>query len=249
MKIYNLTFVLLVLVVATLGFTFTTGPQTQTGKVSDSQALKQLQEKKGRFPVADYDEPDLADLQKNQVRKEKKLRRNNFRMVAKNPPEWQAELLVVNEGDWDFPGLPVAKSSFILLGEVKAAEAHLSESKKNVYSEFRVAVTTVFKTALSSVSEGSEVTIDRLGGFVKYPNGRTVLYRFSGQNMPVVGGKYVFFLTSPNNQDLELLTAYEISPAGVNPLDESEQFERFRGITQEAFLQTLRETLTKSSPY
>ena len=64
MKIYNLTFVLLVLVLGTLGFTFATRPQIPSGKVSDSQALKQLQEKKGRFPVADYDEPDLADPQK-----------------------------------------------------------------------------------------------------------------------------------------------------------------------------------------
>lgn len=148
-------------------------------------------------------------------------------MVTKNPPEWQAELLFIDEGLALTPALPVARSGLIVVGQVKTAEAHVSENKENVYSEFTVLVTKVLKTANSSIVEGTEITIDRIGGFVRYPNGRTVLHRVSGQNMPAVGERYVFFLTSPNNQDLLIVTAYRLGPSGVIPLDDSPQFEKF----------------------
>jgi hypothetical protein len=249
MKIHKLTLVLFLLVVGTLGFTFATRNQTQGGKTSDSEALKQLQEKKGRFPVAKYDEPELTDAKKNQALKEKKLRHNNFKMVATNPPDWQAELLVIDEALVRTPALPVTQSAYIVLGEVKTAEAHVSENKKNVYSEFTILVAQVLKTAKSSIIEGTEITVDRIGGFVTYPNGRTVLYRLSGRNMPTVGERYLFFLTSANNQDLTILTAYRLDTSGVTPLDDSPQFEKFRGLTEDVLIQNVRDSLAKSSPY
>jgi hypothetical protein len=75
--------------------------------------------------------------------------------------------MFMDEGLALVPALPVAKSAYIVLGEVKIAEAHVSENKENVYSEFTVSVTKVFKTASSSVVEGSEITVDIVGGFVK----------------------------------------------------------------------------------
>ncbi|HKG59132.1 MAG TPA: hypothetical protein VKB05_05080 [Pyrinomonadaceae bacterium] len=249
MKVQKLTLFLFVLVLGTLGLTFATRNRTQSSKVTDTEVLKRSQEKKERFPIANYDEPELTDRKKNQARKEKKVRHNNFSMVAKNPPEWQAELLFIDEGLALTPALPVAKSGLIMLGEVKTAEAHVSENRENVYSEFTVLVTKVLQTANSSIIEGKEITIDRIGGFVKYPNGRTVLYRFSGQNMPTVGERYLFFLTSPNNQDLIIVTAYGFGATGVTPLDDSPQFEKFRGVAEDVFLQQLHDSLTKSSPY
>lgn len=249
MKIHKLTFVLLILVFGTLGLTFATRDQTRSLPASDTEALKQLQDKKRSFPVAKYDEPELTDPKKNQALKEKKLRHNEFRMVARNPPEWQAELLVIDEGLVLTPALPVRESAFIVSGEVKTAEAHVSENKKNVYSEFTILVKQVLKTANSSIVEGTEITVDRLGGFVTYPNGRTVLYRLSGRNMPAVGERYLFFLTSPNNQDLMILTAYRLDASGVSPLDDSPQFEKFRALTEDVLVQNVRDSLAKSSPY
>jgi hypothetical protein len=250
MKISKFTYVLIVIVFGTLGLTVVRHAQTQAAnKYKDDEVARQQQQKKERFPTADYDEPELTDAKKNLLRKEKQLRKNDFKIVASNPPDWQFERVFIGEGALDFPGLPVAESTYIILGEVTAAEAHLSENKKNVYSEFTVAVNRAFKTARSSITEGSEVTVDRIGGFVKYPNGRTLLYRISGTNMPLVGLRYVFFLTSKNNQDLSILTAYELGTIRVVPLDESPQFEKFRGLTEDVFLQNLRDSLAKSSPY
>jgi hypothetical protein len=249
MKIHKLTIVLVILVCATLGLTLGRQTQSQKDTEKENDYSKQLQARKLRFPVADYEERDLTDPKQNAARKEKKRRKNDYRVVASNPPVWQTELVEINEGDIEFPGLPVTESAYIVLGKVTAAEAHLSENKKNVYSEFKVSVDKVFKTASSSVFEGTEIVVDRVGGFVKYPNGHLVLYRISGQDMPLTGQRYLFFLTSKNHRDLTILTAYQSGANGIVPLDQASQFETYRGLNEEVLLQKLRDSLTKSSPY
>ena len=57
--------------------------------------------------------------------------------------------------------------------------------------------------------------------------------------MPTVGSRYLFFLSSTNNQDLTIITAYSLGPNGVGPLDDSPQFEKFRGMSEDEFLQNL----------
>lgn len=248
MKVHKLTIVLLVLVCATLGLTFSRQNQTQNENTKEAEYSKQLQARRLRFPTAEYDEPDLPDPKKNQALKEKKLRKNTYKLVARNPPDWQTESVASNEGELDFPALPVVESAYIVLGKVTSAEAQLSENKQTVYSEFKVSVEKVFKTASSSISDGTEIVVDRIGGSVKHPNGRTVLYRISGLNMPLTGERYLLFLTS-TNQDLSIPTAYELGVNGAAPMDEWPHFEKYRGVSEESLVQSLRDSLTKSSPY
>ena len=249
MKIHKLTYALLILVFTTLGLAVGKHQQHRRDQPPEDEYLKQQQDKRLRFPVADYDEKDLADPQKNEALKQKKLRKNDFKLVARNPPSWQMERLVINEGGIDFPALPVAESTVIILGKVTAAEAHVSENKKNVYSEFKVLAEKVFKTSKNAIVDGTEITVDRIGGYVKYPNGYTVLYHISGTNMPLIGERYLFFLTSKNQHDLSVLTAYEIGTQGVAPLDESPQFEQHRGLSEPALLQKLHDALAQSSSH
>jgi hypothetical protein len=247
MTIHKLTYALLILVFATLGLTFGRHKQTSRDQAKENEYQKQVQARNQRYPTTDYEEPELADPKKNLARKEKKLRKNEFKVVARNPKFSTAEVVVIQEGGMDFPALPVTKSTLVVLGRVTAAEAHISENKKNVYSEFTVLVEKVFKAQSNSIVEGDEITVDRVGGFVRYPNSHTVLYRISGENMPLTGERYVFFLTS-KNQDFLILTAYELGAKGVAPLDASSQFEQYRGITETTLLNNLREALDKSSP-
>lgn len=247
MRIHKLTLLLLLLVFATLGLT--PGQQNQDKKEDTEKAeyAKQLQARHLRFPTADYDEPDLADPRKNEARKQKNRRKNDDRWVASNGPEWANELVRNMEGGIDLPSLPVAESSYIILGKVTAAEAHLSQDKRNVYSEFKVSVEKVFKTA-TAMSEGGEIVVDRSGGFVKYPNGHSILYRTTYLDMPLKGERYLFFLSS-KNEDLSILTAYQLGATGVQPLDQASQFEKYSGATEEALLEKLRNSLVKTSPY
>ena len=155
MKKNIFTYVLVFIVLGTLGLAFARqGQDSPSNKEKDQ--LKEQQEKKGRFPTAEYAEPDSTDTTKNRIRKEKQLRHNDFKIVAKDPPDWQTERVFVGEGAMNFPALPVAESAYIVVGKVTAAEAHVSENKKNVYSEFTVSISKVIKTANSSIVNGSE---------------------------------------------------------------------------------------------
>ena len=236
------TYLLLLLIVSTLGLSLL----KRTYSLSAADAAQKAstpdrsQEAKQHFPLAEYDEPDLADPAKNTAKKEKQKRHNNFKFVAKNPQPWQTESVFIPEGNLDFPALPVRTSQLIVVGRVRDASAHLSEHKMNVYSEFGIAVTSVLKRATEAITDGSLITVERLGGNVRYPSGQKVLFRISGWNMPKVGSEYLFFLNSRNKADWEILTAYELAESGVLPLDESSQFQVLKGTSSLDLLRQVR---------
>lgn len=126
MKVHKLTYALLILVFATLGLTFGRDQQTPRDPAKENEYNKQLQARNLRFPTTDYEEPDLTDPKKNQARKEKKLRKNDFKVVARNPRFSTAEVVVFNEGGMDFPALPVAKSTVVVLGRTNLQTAAMA---------------------------------------------------------------------------------------------------------------------------
>ena len=103
------------------------------------------------------------------------------------------EAALTLEPHFTFPALPVAESEIVVVGTIQSAQAHLSESKRNVFSEFTLTVEDVLKSKIQGVAQGSVLTIDRVGGHVKYPNGQRVLYRITSLNMPQIGGRYLLF--------------------------------------------------------
>jgi hypothetical protein len=126
------------------------------------------------------------------------------------------------------------------------AQAHLSEDKTSVFSEFTVKIGNVFKADVSL--SGTEIVVERLGGYVRYPDGRKLLYRVGTGKMPRVGGKYLFFLTASPQLDLSILTAYELGPNGVAPLDPSAQFQDFRGKDESAILAAVDKAIKQNRP-
>jgi len=241
------TYLLVLLIVSTLGLSLfrQTYSQSAAGAAQKASSLDRSQEAKKHFPVAEYDEPDLPDPAKNRTKREKQKRHNNFKFVAKNPQPWQTESVFIPEGNLDFPALPVRTSQLIVVGRVRDASAHLSEHKMNVYSEFGIAVTSVLKRATEAITDGSLITVERLGGNVRYPSGKKVLFRISGWNMPKVGSEYLFFLNSRNKSDWEIRTAYELTETGVVPLDESSQFEALRGTSSVELLKRVRALISE----
>lgn len=221
--------------------------EAYTGRQKDAKAERHEQAKR-HFPTADYNEPDVPDSEENRAKKEKQKRFNNLmKWVSATPQSYIVENLAVPEGLFNFPPLPVATSDIVLIGVVGSTKAHLSESKRNVFSEFMVAVETVFKTSNQEVKQGSVLTVDRIGGFVRYPNGHKILYRISGTNMPKIGARYLFFLNSINKQDRTILTAYELTESGVIPLDISSQFDVLEGASETEVIQRLRGLLLNTS--
>lgn len=250
------TYLLLVLIIMTLSFSFirrnylsveAQARSQQAGNQKDAKATR-YEEAKRHFPMVDYNEPSLPDTEEHRAKKEKKKRFNNLgNWVSAITQPYIAENVSLSGGYLNFPALPVANSDIILTGVVGETKANLSENKRNVFSEFAVAVETVFKTNNQQAKQGSVMIVDRIGGFVKYPNGQIVLYRRTGIYMPKIGARYLFFLNSINKHDYGILTAYELTEAGVIPLDMSSQFFVLEGKSETEILQQVRGLLLNTS--
>lgn len=245
----RLTYVLLLLVAGTITLSAVRHEKsipiaTPSQKTTDGD--KKIKE---RFPTADYDDKqDLPDPEKNAKRKAKQKRYNDTDLVASHVEPAVDEAALFLEPHFTFPALPVAESEIVVVGTIGTAQAILSESKRNVFSEFTLTVEDVLKSNIPGVAQGSVLTIDRVGGHVKYPNGQRVLFRIAGLNMPQIGGRYLLFLTSTHSkEDISILTGYQLTPNGAIPLDELHQVASLTGVTEVDILLRVRNLIQKSA--
>ena len=242
----RLTYFLLLLVAGTIALSVRYEKSTPiaTSSQKNTQDYKKINE---RFPTADYeDKQDLPDPQKNAKRKEKQKRYNDTNLVASHVEAKVDEAALFLEPHITFPELPVVESEIVVVGTIGAAEALLSENKRNVFSEFTLTVEDVLKSKIQGAAQGSVLTIDRVGGYVKYPNGQKVLFRIAGLNMPRIGGRYLLFLTSTHGkEDISILTAYELTPDGAIPLDPDHV--DLAGVTEVDIRQRVRSLIQKTA--
>jgi len=245
----RLTYFLLLVVAGTIISSAVRHPKpipTATASQKNRDDYKKINE---RFPTADYnDKQDLPDPEKNAKRKDKQKRYDDTNLVAVHVEPGTDEAALFLEPHITFPVLPVAESQIVVVGTIETAEALLSESKRNVFSEFTFTVEDVLKSKIQGVAPGSVLTIDRVGGHVKYPNGQTVLFRIAGLNMPQIGGRYLLFLTlKHNNKDISILTGYQLTPNGAIPLDELNEVASIAGATEVDILQRVRNLIQNSA--
>ena len=245
----KLTYLLLVIVAGTMIFSAVSQPKPKPTVPAGQKNRDDYKKINERFPTADYDrEEDLPDPEKNAKRKAKQKRYNDGDLVPIHVEPGVDEAALTLEPHFTFPALPVAESEIIVVGTIETAQAYLSESKKNVFSEFSLTVEDVLKSRIQGVVQGSVLTIDRVGGHVKYPNGQTVLFRITGLNMPQTRGRYLLFLTSKhNNEDLSILTGYRLTPDGAIPLDDLPQVASLNGVTEVDILQRVRNLIRDSA--
>jgi hypothetical protein len=235
-----------VIVTMTLSVTVLRDPPSTAQCAQQSlRPVKQLshEESVKRYPIAEFDEPEPVDPARRAALKERKLR-NNAHTFSEPSPE-DGAIGWFPEKNFDFPALPIEESDLILIGQVLSAKAHRSENKRGIFSEFEVKVEEVLKGR--NATEQNVVIVERTGGFLKYPNGRKVLFFVHGHGMPEVGTRNVFFLKTVNS-GFQIVTIYELAPEGVLPLDLSNQFQRFKGETEATFIKTLRETIATANP-
>lgn len=209
------------LVVALLAVAAATAVTTLRGQGlnrSSSNERQKISKKEfeSQFPIVDYAAPDLVDPVKRARRKAKSKKYDNSEMsvspsaeVTSNLEHWGAGL----------SALPTDRSSVVVTGEVREAQAYLSHDKTGVYSEFTIRVGRVLKNDVSaSLAVGKNIIVDRPGGRVRFPSGRINQYFTAGQGMPRVGRRYVLFLTG-KEEDFRILTGYEIRDRHIFLLD------------------------------
>ena len=209
---------------------------------------------KKSFPLTEF----LNKSNSNSSRKAKSKKYNKNNVLNPNITEDEIQM---SSYDWatGLSPLPVEKSQIVIIGKVVDAQAHLSENEKSVYSEFKIEIKKVLKNNEQiSFEEDKYITVEREGGVVQYPSGYKTLFAVQGQQMPVVGQEYVFFITNEfpiigrQENDLYLITAYELKNGLVFPLDYpgagTHSLARvYNGKAESFFMDELLKSLSNSS--
>lgn len=192
------------------------------------------------FPIVEFDSSETKDA-KRKTRAEK----HDKSHWSVHPDSVSDSTVRVDSVDLSLPAFPTRQAQAVIIGTVSDAKAYLSNDRSGVYSVFVVLIEEVLKHS-AKLAVGSAVEVEREGGRVKFPSGRTHLYMISEQDMPRVGGRYVFFLSETSTEDVfEIITGYEIRPDSVSPLDELPQSRAYENVTPGNFLNELKESLAR----
>jgi hypothetical protein len=113
-------------------------------------------------------------------------------------------------------------SSDVVVGTVSAAQTHFSNDRRDIYSEFKIAIQDVVKNSANSyLRVGNSVDIQRPGGAVRLPSGKVLTRAVYANSMPQIGGRYLLFLKyDPSTEDYAVLMGYELDGDEVYRLDE-----------------------------
>ena len=216
------------------------------GRSQEQKSHEKTQPRKvdeNRFPIAAYTAADPSDPKERSKRQDraKKYDKSSWRIY----PETTSSMARVDYVNPNLPALPLAESSVVIVGQVIDAKAYLSNDKTGVYSAFTVQIDEILKKSSGvPLSSGSAIEVERDGGRVRFPSGRTLIYTISSQNMPLVGLRYVLFLTTPRGQSgFQILTGYELREGKVYPLDDLPNLYRYENADQLNFLSELRSRL------
>ncbi len=201
-----------------------------------------------RYAIADYDEPESSDAIERQKRKLANKRYDSQDWVLKNP---HPDTGGVGRDDEITPPeiIPHAESDLIVIGVITGVSAHMSNDKKGVYSEYTIRIDKILKNdASKKVGEVESIIADRMGGFVRYPNGRKVIYELSDKALPFVGSQYVFFLTNDGESpNYKILTLYELKGDSIVRLDIGRNFDEFRNATKSTFIEAINNKILQLS--
>jgi hypothetical protein len=194
-----------------------------------------------RLPIVDYNEPKPTESS-DRARRLAKDRRHN---LGNHPiTEGMTESSTVYHWPENFPALPVEQSTSIVTGEILEANAHISEDRSGVYSEFVVNVDKVLKDKWGIASS---VVAEREGGRVRFPSGSTFRYFVDGFGIPEVGHRYLLFLKRFEDGGFSIITGYELLKGRVIPLDRSGvvRFDIYNDSDAERFITEVLEAIKK----
>lgn len=216
--------------------------QSQNEQEQEEQ-YRRRKERESRFPSVDFEAPEPDEPGERAKRKLKNGRYDKTGFAIADDSPRIGEESVITDWEVHVKAIPTAQSDSVVVGEVLSAEAHLSNNKAGVYTEFTVRVIEAMKVGSSRpTAPAGLIEVDRLGGFVRYRNGHKRLYNVEGQNMPEVGRRYVLFLTADEKSpNYRLLTGYELRGGRVAPLDDSRSMNAYEGVDETTFLNTVRD--------
>jgi len=213
---------------------------------------KKNESQDNQMPVATFGASEAADPAVRDLRRVRSSRYDKRRPEPLSElPAGIEELPLTSHWAWGMTALPSTQSDAVVIGEVTDAQAHLSNDRTGVYSEFSVRVKEVLKNFNQvSLTPSEAIILEREGGAVRFPSGRVQRYRIVHQGMPLVGRQYVLFLKYDDQaQSFSILTGYELHKGRVIPLDSLDQFSVYKGTDENSFLNAVRDSIAYPSQY
>lgn len=234
-----------------LATTLATMP-SQSHNASISTGQKRISDKresqKNQMPVAIYAASESNNAAERDLRRVRGSRYDNRRsQPISELPIGTEELPLNSHWAWRLSALPSVESDAVVVGEVLAAKAYLSNDRTGVYSEFTVRITETLKDGNDlPLDSGDSITVVREGGSVQFPSGRIQSYHIAHQGTPRVGRRYVLFLKhNDQGQDFSILTGYQLRKGRAFPLDSLDLFTAYRGTNENSFLNAVRESIAR----
>jgi hypothetical protein len=200
-------------------------------------------------PIVDFDAPSVGNRIPPAARDAKNKRHDKWLDWVIRPSQCSEDAAISIVDDWyvELPAIPVAKSEIIALLRFQSADAYLSSNKHNIYTEFHGEVLNLFRNTLPiNLQNGSEITVERLGGTIRFPGNCIVKYEVYGQNFPAIGHEYLLFLKrTPSGDDFLIITGYEIRNGTIAPLDGpfgepgGGKFAQYSGVDADEFIEMI----------
>lgn len=224
-------------------------------RTANTQSNSKVNDAKQQIDKSDEDFPLVSLKASNQDKSidEKRRKRNEkfdkWGWVRKTVSAEAMSAKLINDWQIGLPALPVKKSDAVVIGTVNSGEAFLSNDETGVYSEFSVSIGGLVKNNRSSPIElDTDIIVQRAGGRIIYPSGKILKYFISGQEMPRLNGKYVFFLRyDQQRQAYNIITAYEILNGKITALDgkgkakgSGFKFSEYNGVDEQQFMNELQ---------
>jgi hypothetical protein len=263
MKSYKFLLLVLLFVAAAVAMSAMRGQGQNNSAPSGQDNLKKAAE--DFYTITDYDAPEPADPQKRVLRRARG-RRHNMRLQKGADPK---RFMITEQMESSFgtppfdvpiePALPVTASDVVVVGELTGAQAHLSEDKTSVYSEFTIAINDVLKSNSSAlITAGASIDAERYGGAVRFASGKIIRFGDWGRAFPQRGRRYLFFLKyNDEGQDFSIITAYELRAGRVFPLDGMDKegttlsrypnYLKYRDTDEQNFLNEVRQAIANGS--
>ncbi len=225
----------------------------------NSDVTKEAIHKQRELPIVDFIEKASTS---ESLPSKQKVKRSRYDRQSSEPIR---EAYMISGRVWStnwsqgLTALPFKQSDTVLIGGVFTGNAHLSNDKTGIYSEFGVQIEEILKdgngTLKDSISSGRTICVERFGGAVRFPSGVVQKYETTGQGMPIVGQRYLFFLKRINESDFDIVTGYQLDGQVVSPLDGTVveegkgvyPFDVYQGSDVSTFLQIVR-TEAKQRP-
>lgn len=140
-----------------------------------------------------------------------------------------SELGEDSETLWDLPvthfkknPMPFDESDTVVVGTVTGGQAHFSNDKRDIYSEFKMSLRESIKNPVAPyLQAGNSIDIQRKGGSIKLPSGKLLIRAPLAESMPRVGARYLLFLKyDQNTEDYAVINGYELDDSEVYRLDD-----------------------------